>query len=212
MITLKLSELKKHIGMSLNEIKLVPYNPIWAEIYEQNKLRLQKILSKFDDTFDIHHIGGTSIPNIRVTKPIIDILVRTTKEWAEFDKSGLIPPPIESPIMDEIKIAGLYEENKTISWFQGDCLFVVDPGEDSFIYNSIHVEKNVHNDSFLLFKRYILEHPETADEYCSLKEACAAQANVEFIDQEGRRLQAYTYFKRKFVDMILSKAAHLYGV
>ena len=52
-------------------IFVVPYDPHWAELYEQEKEALCAVFG--EELLEIHHIGSTSIPGIKA-KPVIDIL------------------------------------------------------------------------------------------------------------------------------------------
>ena len=53
-------------------ITLIPYNPIWPKLFEEEKIKLQEILHNI--SIHIEHIGSTAIPGI-YAKPVIDILV-----------------------------------------------------------------------------------------------------------------------------------------
>lgn len=52
-------------------IEVVEYNQKWNSIYEEEKKKINLILK--DILINIHHIGSTSIKNLKA-KPIIDIL------------------------------------------------------------------------------------------------------------------------------------------
>lgn len=55
-------------------ITLVPYDPLWMNLFEAEKEKLQKILDLNNTVVHIEHIGSTAIPGI-YAKPVIDILI-----------------------------------------------------------------------------------------------------------------------------------------
>src|SRR5690554_7314903 len=54
------------------EIQIVEYNPNWKKDFEEEKIRLQHLLSSH--AVVIEYIGSTAIPNQRA-KPVIDIFI-----------------------------------------------------------------------------------------------------------------------------------------
>ncbi len=55
----------------MNSIILVPYNPAWPRLFQEEKERLLKALA---NEVVVEHIGSTAIPNI-AAKPVIDIMI-----------------------------------------------------------------------------------------------------------------------------------------
>lgn len=55
----------------MEKISIVPYNPAWLTLFEQEA---QKIRGVFLQSYDIEHIGSTSVPGLDA-KPIIDIML-----------------------------------------------------------------------------------------------------------------------------------------
>lgn len=51
---------------------VVPYDPAWPELFEQERQRLAEALNPWLDG-GIHHVGSTAIPGLEA-KPIIDML------------------------------------------------------------------------------------------------------------------------------------------
>lgn len=62
----------KQIGLKKEEVKLLPHDPAWAELYKKEEKPLRLTLGK--TALEIQHIGSTSIPGA-LAKPIIDIAV-----------------------------------------------------------------------------------------------------------------------------------------
>ncbi|MBN9287999.1 MAG: GNAT family N-acetyltransferase [Gammaproteobacteria bacterium 39-13] len=58
-------------SMVANSIKVVPYDPLWNELFKTQAECIQQILGS--NCITIHHIGSTSIPDL-AAKPIIDML------------------------------------------------------------------------------------------------------------------------------------------
>ena len=61
----------------MRNIHVVPYNPSWAEAFEQIKIDLESVLK--GTVLAIEHVGSTSVPGL-FAKPIIDIDVIIAKE------------------------------------------------------------------------------------------------------------------------------------
>lgn len=55
----------------MSKINVVPYNPAWPRIFEEESHLLKSILE--ENLCDLHHIGLTAVPNLS-TKSIIDVL------------------------------------------------------------------------------------------------------------------------------------------
>lgn len=49
---------------------VVPYNPSWPCLFEEESQRITKTLN----CIEIHHVGSTSIPGLKA-KPVIDMIV-----------------------------------------------------------------------------------------------------------------------------------------
>ena len=58
-------------NVNADNIKVVPYNPQWPEIYEKEAAPIKKALE--NNCLAIHHFGSTSVPGLSA-KPKIDIL------------------------------------------------------------------------------------------------------------------------------------------
>jgi GrpB-like predicted nucleotidyltransferase (UPF0157 family) len=207
----KLRSVRHMIGTDLRHIKLEKYNPMWAEIFELNKHRIEEILKDFDDTFEIEHIGSTAIPTIEYSKPIIDISVRSQKDWiTEWYNSGAYFYE-DSAVVREIEKQGMYLKKDCVISGWGTRIQVINPRKKHFVHNMIHVDKvrkNPEDDAHMLFKRYMLEHPEEADIYSQLKVASVNKALS--MNPQKRRFYEYCDFKDAFVHAINEKARSLY--
>ena len=57
--------------MMARKIEVVPYNPQWPALFEEEAAKIQAILG--DNCTAVHHIGSTSVPGL-AAKPVIDIM------------------------------------------------------------------------------------------------------------------------------------------
>lgn len=88
------------IGLKHNQNFLVDYDPAWPVLFEQEKHRLQNVLTSIPR--GIEHYGSTAIPGLRA-KPIIDILIGILplSDWAQCKQ------PLESLGYDYAEHAGV---------------------------------------------------------------------------------------------------------
>ena len=139
----------------------------------------------------IDHIGSTSIHTIPFSKPSIDILM------------GVENAPDFYLISDDLATKGFREKSDVESFEM--------PGHNYFqIYNNLHEITNVIHvlpqmhplyEEFLLFKRYMLEHPECAKLYAAEK--------LKLV-KSGLSRPDYQIGKGEFYGKIQAKARRLY--
>ncbi len=138
------------------QIEVVPYNPDWPRLFEEEAARLAAILGP--EIVAIHHIGSTAIPAIKA-KPIVDVLVevRDIEKIDAFDAtmSGLGYLP-----RGEFGIAGRR------FFIKGD---EINRTHHIHVYQTGH-PRIVHH---LDFRDYLNAHPEDAQAYSRLKEDLA---------------------------------------
>jgi len=184
--------LKNSIGMDMSGIKLVPYNPLWAEVFEHNKARLQELLKDIP-IGGIEHIGSTAIPTCPFSKPVIDIGIRHDDSLFNLDDFRL-------RLLD-----GLYEK--------GDCETNWNPGavkdrSNDTMLGMLHIARSYRIDEMLRFKRYLIEHPEVARDYAAKKQICADSASNlgSYSKRKGELIidDINTVAHLKYVDKILT--------
>jgi GrpB-like predicted nucleotidyltransferase (UPF0157 family) len=175
------------IGLKRGTVKLVPHNPKWAELFEEEK---QLLIKTFGDTIlAIEHIGSTAIPGIPA-KPIIDINVgvesldaaRNMKE--KFEKLGYEHRPfVPGKTKDDLKWQELYVK-----------------GPEARRTHHVHVTVLGNNywKNDLLFRDFLRKNPERAKQYANLKEALAQK----HADDRG----TYTKSKEQFISETLEMA------
>jgi GrpB-like predicted nucleotidyltransferase (UPF0157 family) len=140
------------------EISIVPYDSRWPEIFRQEKEHLQECLPK-GLLKRIEHFGSTAVPGLWA-KPIIDILVEVTSLEQTKEK---IVPVLESQG---------YEYFWRPSLFKGQASypFFIKRNEKGIRTHHIHIiESNLEDTDELLFRDYLIGHPQTAAQYQSLK-------------------------------------------
>ena len=175
------------------EIAVVPYAPEWPRRFEEESERLRArlpggLLGR------IEHFGSTAVPGL-AAKPIVDMLVEVSSLEAARRE---IVPLLEAdgydyfwrPLFD-------VDEPPYYAWFiRRDAA-----GRRT---HHIHmVEAQFEHWDRLLFRYYLIEHPEVAHEYGALKMRLAAT-------HHGDRV-AYTKAKTEFVVAVTDRAKRHYA-
>ena len=75
------------------EVVVVPYDPRWPELFEQERLHLLSCLPE-ELIGRIEHFGSTAVPG-RAAKPIVDMLVEVTS----LEETSQVIAPINSAAM-----------------------------------------------------------------------------------------------------------------
>ncbi len=63
-------------------VTLVPYDPKWTDVYDQERFRIALAFGVFPSSGLIQHIGSTAVPGL-ISKPVIDLMLGV-RDW---------PPP-----------------------------------------------------------------------------------------------------------------------
>ena len=167
------------LGLSKNTVRLVPYRPEWAALYEQEKARVMEAIGTH--VLDVQHVGSTAIPGI-VAKPVLDIAIAV----AEFEAATVCIAPLQA-------LGYRYRGENGI------------PRRHYFVRgeprsHQIHMLETDGSEweRMIRFRDYLRAHPETAAEYAALKQRLAALHPTE--------VQRYADAKRPFVERILALA------
>jgi GrpB-like predicted nucleotidyltransferase (UPF0157 family) len=170
------------------EVGVVPYDPRWPEIFEQERVHLLSCIPT-DLIERIEHFGSTAVPGLSA-KPIVDILVEVTS--LEETKKRIVP------ILEEQG----YEYFWRPSW--GDdtppyyAWFIKRDKNGNRTHHIHMVEKDFEHWERLFFRDYLIEHPDTAREYGELKEKLSkAHHNNRVV---------YTEAKTRFIKTITEHA------
>lgn len=164
-------------------VTIVPYNPQWPGIYEEEKKRVLRTVG--DKVQAIEHIGSTSVPGLGA-KDIVDMMVgvkgRQTAEECRI-------------LLESIDFTEVTPEPGHEEWFY--CL-----GKTPGITPRFHLHLMKYPSPFwnkhILFRDYLRAHPELAEAYYELKKRLA--------DQYGRDRLGYTDAKTDFISRVLEKA------
>lgn len=175
------------------EVAVVPYDPRWPQLFEEEKQHLLSCLPR-ELIVHIEHFGSTAVPGLPA-KPIVDILVEVT----DLNETKCrIAPVLE---------AQRYEYFWRPSW--GDDIppfyaWFIKRDKDGNRTHHIHmVEDGFEHWDRLLFRDYLIEHSEIAKEYGALKLECSR------VYQNDR--VAYAKAKADFVVRVTENAKEYYG-
>ncbi len=174
-------------------IILSEYNPAWPEWYAEEKTNLERLVG-IDNIARISHFGSTSVPGL-TAKPTIDILLEIS-EAADINK---LITSLSSPDYIYLK----EESAPSILTPPLHLMFLKGYLSDGFaerVYH-IHVVRPGDWDERLLFRDYLIAHPEAAAEYAALKQKLFE--NFEH-DRDG-----YSSAKGAFIKEITDKAKML---
>ena len=181
--------LEERIKRVLQEgIAIVPYNPAWPGMFEEEKMHLLDCLPH-ELIRRIEHFGSTAIPNLPA-KPIIDILV----EVASLDETKKrIVPVLEGQGYDYFWRPTHGEDGPPFyAWF------IKRDSAGNRTHHIHMVEHDFEHWDRLLFRDYLIEHPVIAREYELLKLKLSR-------DRRNDRV-AYTNGKTEFIARVTQAA------
>lgn len=166
------------LGLENDAVRLLPWQPAWAEIFAAERARLLGALG--DSVLDIQHVGSTSIPGMPA-KPIIDIGIAVQ----DFDAAVVCVAPI---------VALGYE-------YRGENGI---PRRHYFVRGAprlFHVHMNeIHGRDWqeqLRFRDTLIADPALAAEYAALKQELARR----FPHERGAYLEGKAPFIRRVLGL-----------
>ena len=138
------------------EVELVPHNPEWEKLADQEAQRILDSLSI--PIVGIYHIGSTSVPGIKA-KPILDFVMEVEN--------------MEKLIQESPKLEGIGYVSKGEYGIPGRQFFTKDTNGERT--HHLHVFQSGHPDieRHLVFRDYLRANPEAARAYEELKEQLA---------------------------------------
>ncbi len=174
------------------EVAVVPYDPVWPEMFEQERRHLLSCLPA-DLIKRIEHFGSTAVPGLSA-KPIVDMLVEVTSLDKTREK---IPPVLEAQGYDYFWRPSWGDDIPPYyAWF-------IKRDKNGNRTHHIHmVETDFEHWERLLFRDYLIEHPDVAREYAGLKEKLSDT-------HQGDRV-TYTLAKGDFIKKVTDKAIKHY--
>lgn len=170
-----------------SKYQVVPYNPAWPQDYTNAARQLKKILK--DILIEIHHVGSTAVPNLSA-KDLIDILI-VVKDIHTVDGYNEALYTLGYDSRGEREIVGRRYFVKKRRGLHTHHLH---------IYQADHPEvKNL-----ILFRDFLIAHPEKAKAYESLKLALSKK----YVNDGD----AYRAGKDQFIKDLLVEAKQWMGL
>lgn len=169
-----------------DNVEIVSYNPQWPRDAEIEIERIKSILPS-NEIIDIQHVGSTAIPGLSA-KPIIDIQISAKS----LDAMKVIAVPLLQKLGYEF-----WHDNpdpERMFFVKGMPTYGEKRTHHIHIFN--HDSKHWYNK--IVFRDYLISHPDCAKEYEELKYHLS---KVHFYDREK-----YTDEKKAFVNKILQLA------
>jgi GrpB-like predicted nucleotidyltransferase (UPF0157 family) len=169
-------------------VAIVPYDRAWPNLFERERDHLRSCLPG-DLVGRIEHFGCTAVPGL-AAKPIVDILV----EVADLEETKTrIAPLLEAQGYDYFWRASSGASTPPFyAWF-------IKRDAHGVRTHHIHmVEAHFEHWNRLLFRDYLIQHPDIAREYAALK--------MRLSEQHGRDRVAYTEAKSDFIVAVTARA------
>jgi len=141
----------------MRKVEVVSYNLQWPQMFEDEAGKIKSIMNEI--IVQIHHIGSTSIPNMSA-KPVIDILI----EAQSIEKVDLFNQAMMELGYDPKGENGIPNRRY---FSKGE----VNRTHHVHIFQTGNPEIMRH----LLFRDYLIAHPEDATLYSELKQSLAKQ-------------------------------------
>ena len=175
------------------EIAICPYDPRWSQLFHQEKEHLRSCLPT-ELVLRIEHFGSTAVPGL-AAKPIVDMLVEVTDLQATRER---IAPMLESQGYDYFWRPTHGDDGPPFyAWF-------IKRDKNGNRTHHIHmVESQFEHWDRLLFRDYLIEHPQVAREYGNLKLTLAGS--------HGKDRIGYTQAKSDFINRVTETARRHYG-
>lgn len=170
-------------------IQIVPYNPCWKMIFEQEKVLITETLGEIP-ALNVEHFGSTSVEGL-AAKPVIDILVEVQK----------LSDNIKQFITEKLATIGYgnmqnaERENKMVFGKGYD----LNNNNTPKYHAHIREQGDMPHDE-IYFRNYLRQHPDTCSEYEQLKYLLAEKYRFNRED--------YTQAKTGFIEKITEKAKH----
>ena len=167
------------IGLEPGVVRLLPYQEDWPRLFAVEKARLQAAVGQY--VLDIQHVGSTSIPGLPA-KPILDIAAAVEN----FEAAVVCIQPLE-------QLGYTYRGEKGIPrrhYFRKG-----DPRTHHIHMNEIG---SVDWENQILFRDYLLCHPEAVEAYAALK--------IDLAQQFPADRDRYLAGKAPFIEQILCQA------
>ena len=166
--------------MGEEPIYIAPYDPAWPRLFEEERRRLESVLSPWLEG-PIEHIGSTAVPGL-AAKPVIDIMAGVRDLPSSLDARDVL-----------VSLDYMYFPYRpdVMHWFCKPS-----PAHRTHHLHLVPVTSSLWSER-LAFRDYLRSSPAAAAEYAALKAPLAAR---HCLDRE-----AYTDAKGEFVRSILER-------
>lgn len=161
-------------------LQIVPYNPNWPHIFEQEAALIWKVLG--DNCLQIHHIGSTSVPGL-AAKPKIDMIAVVSSgdlSIAQLEKAGFI--------------------------YKGEWNIPLKFGFTKRAENKINLhvfeEGDPEIDLNIGFRDHLRSNPQSLEKYAQIKERLIGD-EASYQKQKGSIFSGYNLGKDDFIRQIL---------
>jgi len=171
-------------------VAIVPYDPEWPTLFELERQHLRSCLPN-EFIVRIEHFGSTAIPGL-AAKPIVDMLVEVTNLTAVRER---VVPVLESQGYEYFWCPTKGDDGRPYyPWF------IKRDASTGVRIHHIHMVEGDFVEHFdrLLFRDYLIEHPEVAREYETLKRRLAAEFPADRV--------RYTQEKTNFIAEVTERA------
>ena len=166
----------------VRQVIVRPHNPAWSRQFERESQAIQGIMA--DNLIAVHHMGSTAIPGI-YAKPIIDMLAAVADIFPVDDQATRLAA-LGYEAMGEYGIPGRrYFRKHDAAGTRTHHLHVFQTG-------SAEIERH------LVFRDYLIAHPEAAQVYSQLKQQLAVAHPTD--------IEAYMDGKDGFIQTMEQKA------
>ncbi len=186
--------LEEKIARVVQEVvELCPADPRWPSMFQDEKAHLIACLPP-ELIKRIEHFGSTAVPGLSA-KPVIDILIEVT----DLEETRIRIAPILEAQGYDFFWRPSYDDGKPpfYAWF-------IKRDQEGNRTHHIHmVERSFeHHWDRLLFRNYLIEHPDIAREYGEIKQRLGAEHHADRV--------AYTKAKSEFITRVteLAKKEH----
>ena len=175
------------------EVSIVPFNAAWRRMFEEEKAHLLNCLPH-GLIRRIEHFGSTAIPHL-AAKPIVDVLVEVAS--LEETKARIVP------IMEAQGYEYLWRPTHGEDGPPFYAWFIKRDSAGNRTHHIHMVEADFEHWDRLLFRDYLIAHPDVAKEYETLKLSLAQNHPNDRV--------AYTEGKTEFVVSVTERAKQYFA-
>ncbi len=182
-----------HVTKALQEeVAIQPYDPAWPHLFEEEKQQLLATLPK-ELIGRIEHFGSTAVPGL-ASKPIIDMLVEVASLEAVHRTIA--------PILERLNYDYFWRPKYLGSDDIGYAWFIKRDPQGKRTHHIHMLEKSSGDWERLLFRDYLIDHPDVAKQYEALK--------YELVEKHAQDRRAYAQAKTDFINRITQTAKKYY--